>query len=170
MLEKITSEQWALALVSFSGLTLVVALIMEYGFGLVPCPLCLMQRIWVFWAGLFAYVSLLHNPRWGIYPLMSIISSIIGGGFSIRQLYLQGLPEDEVPSCGPDLAYMIDAFPLADLLAAMTSGTGDCAKVSASFLGLSIPGWTLLAFIGLVILACFQWRARSVSGPSNLPG
>jgi disulfide bond formation protein DsbB len=43
----------------------------------------------------------------------------------------------------------------------MLSGTGECAKVDWSFLGLSIPGWTLIAFIGLAILGLLQiWNIK----------
>ena len=154
-----TSESWALCLVALTGAVLFVALVMEHAFAMAPCPLCLMQRIWFFLAGAFAYASLLHNPRWGIYPLCSMIAAMIGGGFSIRQLYLQNLPADQVPACGPDLAYMLEVFPLSDVLIAMTQGTGDCAEVVWSFLGLSIPGWALLTFAMIVVVALLQLRA-----------
>jgi disulfide bond formation protein DsbB len=154
-------ESWALCLVAVSGLLLFTALIMEHAFAMDPCPLCLMQRIWFFVAGAFAYASLLHNPRLGIYPLGTMVAGLIGSGFSIRQLYLQSLPADQVPACGPDLAYMFEAFPLGDVLIAMTQGTGDCAEVTWSFLGLSIPGWALLSFVAILVMALLQLRAAA---------
>ncbi len=154
-----SSETLALYILALTGCLLFGALVMEHFFALAPCPLCLMQRIWFFAAGLFAFISLLHNPRWGIYPVLSVASAITGAGFSIRQLYLQSLPADQVPACGPDITYMIDAFPLSDLLAAMTRGTGDCAAVSWQFLGLSIPAWALLGFAAIVVLGIAQLRA-----------
>ena len=153
-----SSETWAVLLVLMTGALLFGALIMEHVFGMAPCPLCLMQRIWIFAAGAFAYASLLHNPRWGIYPLCSILAACVGGGFSIRQLYLQSLPADQVPACGPDMAYMLDAFPLSDLLVAMTQGTGDCAE-SVPILGLEIPAWALLGFLAIIVAAVAQFRA-----------
>ncbi|MEQ8486459.1 MAG: disulfide bond formation protein B [Pseudomonadales bacterium] len=158
-LDRLTSEDLALMILSMCGVLLFGALIMEHVFSLVPCPLCLMQRIWFFAAGLFAFAGLMHDPRWGIYPLLSLLSSLTGGGFAIRQLYLQRLPADQVPACGPDINYMIDAFPLGEVLAAMTRGTGDCAAVSWSFLGISLPGWALLGFVAIAILAVLQLRA-----------
>lgn len=153
------SEAWATCLVAATGALLCGALILEHAFELAPCPLCLMQRIWFGFAGLIALASLLHNPRWGIYPLLSIVASLFGGGFAIRQLYLQSLPADQVPACGPDMAYMLENFPFLEILAQMTSGTGDCAEVAGRFLGLSIPGWALLGFIVLVVMAAGQLRA-----------
>ncbi len=153
-----SSETWAIVLVLMCGGLLFGALILEHAVGLQPCPLCLMQRIWVFVAGAFAYASLMHNPRWGIYPLCSIVAATVGGGFSIRQLYLQSLPPDQVPSCGPDLAYMLDAFPLSEVLIAMTRGTGDCAE-SVPILGVEIPAWALLGFVAIIVVAVLQFRA-----------
>lgn len=159
--EALTSraENLALCTLAVVGALLFGAMVMEHLFTMVPCPLCLMQRIWFFLVGLFAFVGLLHNPRWGIYPLLSIVAAVVGAGFAIRQLYLQSLPADQVPACGPDINYMIDAFPLGEVLAAMTRGTGDCAAVTWSFLGLSLPGWALVGFAALVLLSVWQLRA-----------
>ncbi|MEM7079053.1 MAG: disulfide bond formation protein B [Pseudomonadota bacterium] len=153
------SQVWATLTVLLSGGLLCVALILEHAQGLAPCPLCMMQRIWVMLVGLLAYASLLHNPRWGIYPLLTAVAACIGGYFSIRQLWLQSLPADEVPACGPELQYMIEVFPLVDVLSAMTSGTGDCAEVVWSFLGLSIPAWALVGFTALLVCAIMQLRS-----------
>ena len=152
------AQQWAALICLVCGVLLSTALYMEHVMGLNPCPLCMMQRLWVLIVGLIALGSLAHNPRWGIYPLIGALSACVGGGFSIKQLWLQSLPADQVPACGPDLAYMLEAFPLGDILLAMTSGTGDCAEVSWSFLGLSIPGWTLIGFIVLLTLCILQFR------------
>lgn len=152
------SELMATLSVGAVGVLLCGALIMEHVFALDPCPLCLMQRVWFAVAGLVGIIGLLHSPRWGIYPLLTIVACLIGGGFSIRQLYLQSLPPDQVPSCGPDMAYMLENFPLSDVLAAMTRGTGSCAEVAWQF-GLTIPGWALVGFIVLIGFSAIQLRA-----------
>ena len=155
------AEHWALATLLISGGLMCAALYMEYVMGLAPCPLCMMQRLWVVIVGLLAWASIVHNPRWGIYPLLGTLAAIVGGGFSLRQLYLQSLPADQVPACGPDMNYMLEVFPLSDVLVAMTQGTGDCATVSWSLLGMSIPGWTLLGFI--VLAACNMAHLKNVN-------
>ena len=152
------AEAAAAFIVAVTGLLLTGALVMEHVFGLDPCPLCLMQRVWFAIAGLTALAALVHSPRWGIYPLLTIMAALVGGGFSIRQLYLQSLPADQVPACGPDMTYMLDNFPLSDVLAAMTRGTGSCAEVVWQF-GLTIPGWALVGFICILILAAVQLKA-----------
>jgi disulfide bond formation protein DsbB len=155
------AEALASITIGLCGALLCGALIMEYAFAMAPCPLCLMQRIWFFFAGAIALQGLMHNPRWGIYPLLTILASVIGGGFSIRQLWLQSLPADQVPACGPSMDYLFENFPLGQVLQLMTQGTGDCAAVSWQFLGLTIPGWALVGFAAITILAVLQWRAGS---------
>ena len=161
MLSNWKADHWAIAICLSGAGLLCIALIMEHVFALSPCPLCMMQRIWLALTALFAYASLAHNPRWGIYPLLGGLCAVVGGGFSVRQLWLQSLPADQVPACGPDLTYMLEVFPLNEVLAAMTSGTGDCAEVSWSLLGLSIPGWLLLCFMALLAMNVMQIRQGS---------
>ncbi|MCH1597515.1 MAG: disulfide bond formation protein B [Pseudomonadales bacterium] len=158
MKNSLKTEQWATWICLGAGGILCIGLLVEFALGLAPCPLCMMQRIWFALTGIVAWIGLSHNPRWGIYPLVSALCAMVGGGFAIRQLWLQSLPADQVPSCGPDLSYMIDAFPLGDLLAAMTSGTGDCAVVHDVIPLMSIAGWSLLGFSLLLFASVMQLR------------
>ncbi|MCK5355437.1 MAG: disulfide bond formation protein B, partial [Methyloprofundus sp.] len=73
-----------------------------------------------------------------------------------RHVWLQNLPPEEVPECSPGLSYIFENFPLTETLKLMLNGTGECADVLWTFLGLSIPGWTFVAFIGLAGLSLFQ--------------
>ena len=136
-----------------------VALYMEHMMHLEPCPLCIFQRVAVITAGLIAIVAALHNPqRVGVkvYSLLVVMVSTVGGAIAIRQLHLQSLPEDQVPSCGPGLDYLLDVFPMQDVIQMVLVGDGSCAEVAWSLLGISIPGWALVGFIGLVTLGLFQ--------------
>jgi len=150
------AQQWATLSCLLAGLLLTVALYMEHVMGLAPCPLCMMQRLWVVVVGLISFASLAHNPRWGIYPVLNILACLIGGGFSIRQLWLQSLPEDKVPACGPNFDYIIQTFPLSEAVAIMFKGNGNCAEVVWTFLGLSIAGWAFIAFSALLLLTIVQ--------------
>lgn len=158
MKNSLKTEQWATWICLGAGGILCIGLLVEFALGLAPCPLCMMQRIWFALTGIIAWIGLSHNPRWGIYPLVSALCAMVGGGFAIRQLWLQSLPADQVPSCGPDLSYMIDAFPLGDLLVAMTSGTGDCAVIHDVIPLMSIAGWSLLGFSLLLFASVMQLR------------
>src|SRR5690606_18041319 len=140
------------------GLMLIAAY-MEHVMGLEPCPLCITQRAFVILVGLIALIAFLHNPaRIGqrVYGILGILAAVIGGSFSSRQLWLQSLPEDQVPACGPGLSYMFDVYPFLEALEVLLRGDGNCAKVDWSLFGISIAGWTLVAFIGLAAINLFQ--------------
>ena len=143
-----------------------VALFMQHVMDLVPCYLCIVQRVFVVVTGCIALLAYIHNPgNTGIrvYGAATAISALAGGGFSIRQLWLQSLPEDEIPACGPGLSYIVENleyFPMQEVLTMMLTGTGDCADVQWVFLGLSIPGWTLFVFVSMIVLGLFQLLRR----------
>jgi disulfide bond formation protein DsbB len=85
------------------------------------------------------------------------MAALIGAGLSIRHLWIQNKPEEEVPECGPGLSYIFENFPLINTLKLMLSGTGECAEVLWTFLGISIPGWTLVAFLFLGAMSLWQY-------------
>ena len=135
------------------------ALYMEHVMGLEPCPLCIFQRVMVIIAGCIALVAAIHTPAaFGIrvYASSMMASAVVGGGIAIRQLWLQSLPADQVPACAPSLDYLLDVFPLTDVLSMVLTGDGSCAEVQWLFLGLSLPGWTLIGFVGLVAIGTYQ--------------
>lgn len=125
------------------------ALYAQYGLELEPCPLCVFQRIGICALGLVFLLAFLHDPgRLGarLYAIAALLVAVAGGAVSARHLWLQNLPADEVPECGPGLDYMLEVFPLGEALMMVFSGSGECAEVSWSFLGVSMPGWVLLWF------------------------
>ncbi len=140
------------------------AFFLEHQMGLVPCPLCMMQRIWVGVVGLVALITAVWGGGYRIGAAGVTVAALVGSGFSLRQLWLQSLPPDQVPACGPDLYYMVEVFPLSEVLLAMTVGTGDCAEVHP-VLGLSIPAWVLLAFMAFIVGAILAWRASTTAQP-----
>ena len=127
---------------------LATALYMEYISGLVPCALCLAQRAMFALIGIacFFYMLPFYASRL-IFSIIAFISSSLGVWLASRQLWLQSLPEDELPACGPDIYFMIERFPLTESLQTMLMGSGSCAEVQWTFLTLSIPGWTLLFYL-----------------------
>ena len=138
------------------GVLLAIAVYFQLVDGLEPCPLCISQRLVILLIGLVFLVAGLHNPKQtGIkrYALVGTVVALLGASIASRHVWLQHLPPEEVPECGPGLAYMFQYFPLFDTLKLMLSGTGDCAKVDWTMLGFSMPAWTLLAFIMLAILS-----------------
>lgn len=137
-------------------LLIAIALYMQYMMDLVPCALCMTQRVFIIAVGvvaLAAWISKASSSK--AYPIVGMVLAIIGGGFSIRHIWLQNLPEDLAPACGPTLGYLLENVPFVEALAVLLQGDGNCAESVWSFLGLTIPSWTLLAFIGLLVLNGF---------------
>jgi protein dithiol:quinone oxidoreductase len=131
-------------------------LYLEHFAGLEPCPLCIFQRIAYIVIALLALIAAIHNPQKlfeRIYTGLILITSLCGAGIAGRQVWLQHLPEDMIPECGPGLDYMLDVFPFTDALKMILSGSGECAEVQWTFLSFSIAEWSIVCFISLII-AC----------------
>lgn len=133
-----------------------VGAILQFVEHLEPCPLCISQRIAILLVGLVFLSAAIHNSGIKIYALAGMIVALCGAAISIRHIWIQHLPPDEVPECGPGLSYVFENFPLADTIKLMLNGTGDCAKIDWTMFGLSIPELTLMAFIALALLSVFQ--------------
>ncbi len=132
---------------------------LEHTLHLAPCPLCMTQRGFVVLVGLFALLAALHNPvGWGrrVYALLCTLAALGGGAVAARHVWLQSLPEDLVPACGPSLEYMLDTFPLSETFKMVMMGDGNCADTMWTFLGLSIPAQTLILFVVLAGISLFQ--------------
>lgn len=128
------------------------ALFAQYGLGFEPCPLCVFQRVAVIALGLAFALAALQGPRLPgrrIYAALILMAAGAGAGVAGRHLWLQSLPPERVPACGPGLDYMLETFPLREMLATVLSGSGECAKVDWQFLGLAMPAWVLISVLVL---------------------
>lgn len=160
-----------------SGL-LVCAALLGYGLylqhvvGLEPCPLCVFQRVAFIALGLVFLVAAIHGPgRAGaiVYAVLGFAAAATGAVVAGRHVWLQNLPADQVPACGPGLQYMLEQFPFSRMIEKVLSGSGECANADWNFLGLTIPGWALLWFVllGIWIVALAfvaNRRERGISG------
>jgi protein dithiol:quinone oxidoreductase len=128
------------------------AYVLQFVDGLAPCPLCILQRVGFVALGLLFLAAAIHHPGVTgarIYGGLIAIAAAAGAAIAGRHVWLQSLPPDRVPECGPGLEYMLSAFPLSETLTMVLTGSGECAAVSWSFLGLTIPAWALLWFVVL---------------------
>jgi len=119
-----------------------------------PCPLCIFQRVVVIALGMVFLVATLHNPSGPgvrVYGALVTLVATTGAGIAGRHVWLQNLPPDQVPDCGPGLDYILEVFPVGEALRMVLHGSGECAQVLWRFLGLTIPGWTLVAFSGFIL-------------------
>lgn len=136
----------------------------QFGLGLEPCPLCILQRLTLMGLGVVLLLATLHHPAgWGARAYGALIGLIAGVGAAIaaRHVWLQHLPPEETPRCGPGLDYLLETLPMNELVREVLTGSGECAEVDWTLLGLSMPEWTLLLFLGLGVLGVLvNWRAR----------
>jgi protein dithiol:quinone oxidoreductase len=139
--------------------TAVCAALLGYGYflqyvqGLDPCPLCQVQRGFYYLVGLAFLAGALHGRFIPAYASLATLFALGGAVVAGRQVWLQHLPPDKVPACGPDLAFMLKNFPLSSALEKLFTGTGECAVVDWTFLGMSIAEWSLAWFLALAAYA-----------------
>ncbi|WP_336964860.1 disulfide bond formation protein B [Acinetobacter pittii] len=155
-----------LVLASFIGMSF--ALYLEHVKGLEPCPLCIFQRVGLIAMGVIALIALVHNPisnsiKRG-YTALSTLAILWSVGVAARHVWIQTLPPDQIPSCGPGLNYLLDTLPLKAILQQVFQGSGECASIDWTFLGLALPVWSLIFFSILSLICIGQFlRTYSVS-------
>lgn len=124
-----------------------------------PCPLCILQRLMVLVVGIVFLLGAIHNPISAgrrVYGFLVVIFSLLGAAIAGRHVWLQSLPAEQVPSCGPGLNFILENFPISQAIDMVLRGSGECADVMWTFLGLSIPGWTLVAFVVIGLMGLSQ--------------
>jgi len=138
------------------ALLLSVGAYLQFVEELEPCPLCISQRLLILLTGIVFLIAAIHNRNKKTYAISAATAALAGASVSTRHVWLQHLPPDEVPECTPGIEYVFQHFPLTDTLKLMLTGTGECAKIDWTLLGLSIPAWTLLAFLSLAVFSLWQ--------------
>lgn len=119
-----------------------------------PCPLCVLQRVVYMWIGAVSLLAAIHGPgRVGqrVYGLGVILGGITGLSIAGRHLWLQSQPAGTVPDCGMGLNYMLETMPFTEVLNQVFFGSGECAEIHWTFLGLSMPGWTFLWYLAFTV-------------------
>jgi disulfide bond formation protein DsbB len=105
----------------------------------------------------------LHGPRKtasAVYGLLGLVFALGGVATAGRQVWLQHLPPDQIPKCGPDLYFMLDNFPISKTITNLFRGSGECAEVTWRFVGLSIAEWSLVWFVIFAALSLWAILAR----------
>ncbi len=158
MLNKITPRLWYFFVALCCASLLGFAYYSQYVDYLDPCPLCIFQRVVFFSTGVIALLAATHNPaRTGqvVYGWLLVASVSIGEMIAGRHIWLQSLPPDQVPECGPGLNYMLDNFPITEVFSTVLRGSGSCAEVIWSFLGMSMPMWTMVWYVAFGLMTLF---------------
>lgn len=121
-----------------------------------PCPLCMIQRVIFIAIGVLFLIAALHNAgrigRW-IYSSLIALTALSGVAVASRHIWIQHLPKDQVPACGPGLDFMLKNFPMSEVWQELMHGSGECAAKGWTFLTLGIPEWSLLWYVLLGVFA-----------------
>lgn len=128
------------------------ALYAEKVLGLAPCPLCMFQRVAILALGVVFVLAAVHDAgRVGgrVYAALIVLAAGAAVAVAARHVYVQGLPPGLVPACGATLDFLLEAFPLLEVVRKVMTGGGECALVDWRFLGLSMPAWVLIAALVL---------------------
>lgn len=146
-------------------LLLAYAFFEQFQMGVEPCPKCIFQRIAFMAMAIFFLAGALHNPGAPgrrIYAVLVAIGAATGAVVAVRHLIVQLTPHDPLmEGCGPGLNYLLDSFPIAQAIKKAFMATGDCGEISWTFLGITMPGWTLICFVVLGAGALWAgWRNR----------
>ncbi|MEO6698860.1 MAG: disulfide bond formation protein B [Paraperlucidibaca sp.] len=158
-----TTQRVYLWMAISSVIAMAAALYLQHYQDLEPCPLCVFQRVAVIAFGIVSLLACLHNRQRLGRRIYAVLAALAGGAGIVvagRHVWLQHLPADQVPSCGPGLDYWLEALPLQQVINQVFQGSGECAVVDWTLLGLSLPEWTLLMFIGMTAIAVLQLFRR----------
>ena len=153
--KKLTLEDQTLATCLMCGTLLTAGLFLENLLMLEPCSLCLVQRFWFLVCGAFGYTALIHNPRYGIYPLLTIIASLAGAGYAIWHLALQ-FNIAQAMSCSPPISYLVSSpDQLLQVIWDTFKGNTGC---NTRYWILPIPAWALAGFLLIGMNAAIQLK------------
>jgi disulfide bond formation protein DsbB len=125
-----------------------VALYLQHGLDMLPCPLCVIQRYLFIAVGVFALIGAYTKPKLGAgLGLLAALGGLYTAGKHLYILAHPGL------SCGIDpVETFLNKIPTATYLPALFRADGLCEDALAPWFGLSIPQWSFLWF-GLLTLS-----------------
>jgi disulfide bond formation protein DsbB len=158
MLNKLTGRKGYILgfIVSFGVVAL--ALYLQKLHNLEPCPLCIFQRIAFMVLGLLFLAAAIHNPankcKKG-YGVLQFIAAATGAGIALRHMWIQANPDKVFAECGAGFDYVYETLPFREFLTWVFKGTGECSTIDWTFLGLTIPQLSLIAFVGLAVYAIY---------------
>lgn len=154
---------YLLGLLIVAGI-LATGFYLEYVEGIMPCPLCTLQRICfgvcgvLFLIGLLAYRSRIAIFFINLFSVLFAGSGLILAG---RQIWIQANPSLATGECGVSLNYMLNVLPLSDVIQRIFSGSTECSQRGWEFLRLNIPEWSVIFFslflLGSLYFLCRNW-------------
>jgi disulfide bond formation protein DsbB len=162
ILNNISRRQWNLMGFALCFSFLAYAMYTQYYGGLDPCNLCIFQRLAFIALGIVFLLAALHNPNGSgryVYSILGLLTGAVGAAIAGRHVWIQHNPPEGLVSCGGDLSYLMDAYPITKVLSLVLEGSGDCTTIDWQFLGFSMPEASLFWFVVLTIgIFVANWR------------
>ena len=163
-MEKTNNNQLSIRYMFITGLLIsafsfIGALFLENFLHLSPCPLCIIQRVCLIFIITISLIAISHNPKiygYIVYSLLVLIFIILGIVIARQQIYIQNLPPGTLVSCGADIKFMFNNLPFSEFVSYLMEGSADCAKIQFNFLGLTLPKWSFILFVILLIIYLWQ--------------
>jgi len=135
---------------------------LEFHKGILPCPLCTLQRLtFIVLAVLFAMGALSQNQNKSLHRLLNglvALFAILGAWLAGRQVWLQWMPAAEKSDCGVSLQYLLNILPLDKALLKAINGSAECSQVTWTFWHLSLAEWSLSFFVLFALMSLYQLR------------
>ena len=157
MIQKIFSGKsgYLMGFVACFGIV-ISALVIQTVYKLEPCPLCITPRMFFMGLGVLFLMGAFIKPATllkKIFTVLQVLTALGGAGWAMRHWYLQANKESMIADCGVGFDYMFENFPLKKMFTLIFKGTGDCAAIDWTFLGLTLPQLGLISFAGLGVYA-----------------
>lgn len=140
----------------FISSLLVFSIYLQFYQGILPCPLCSLQRIAFVFIAVFSLIAAItYRFRWCRLWLnsLSFIVALFGIAFAGRQIWLQHFPPATNGECSPSLQYMIQVLPMNELIQKIFTGSAECVAISWKFLNLGLAEWAIIWFVLLSVLS-----------------
>ena len=144
--------------------TVALALVIQTKYNLEPCPLCITQRMFFMGLGVLFLIGAFIKPAsllQKIFTFLQVVTALGGAGWAIRHWYLQAHKGEIIADCGVGYDYMWDNFPLKKMFTLIFKGTGDCAAIDWTFLGLTLPQLALITFLGFGAYAIWLLKSKA---------
>ena len=146
--------------IAAAALSLIgVALYLQHGLDMLPCPLCVIQRYLFLTIAIVCLIgALARKPRLG--AGLGLLAALGGLGVAGKHLYVLAHPG---LSCGIDpMETALNKIPTATLLPGLFRADGLCEAAQETVFGLNVPQWSAVWFtiLTLALLWTLVRRAR----------
>ena len=135
-----------------------LALVIQTTYKLEPCPLCITQRMVFMGLGVLFLISAFipsANILKKTFTALQVLTALGGAGEFAARCEPHAWRESMIADCGVGFDYMFENFPLQKAFKLLFRGTGDCAAIDWTFLGLTLPQLGLISFLSFAALALY---------------